>query len=159
MFTIDQLKRAVTVSEEIQKLEAELASILGNTSKVSAASLTHAAATPKRRGKRVVSAEARARMAAAQKARWARKAGAAPAAAPQEKKRKGMSPEGRARLAAAMKARWAARKKGGAALNAPAKPAAAAKPAKKAKRNISPEARAKMAAAAKRRWANVKKAA
>ena len=70
-----------------------------------------------------------------------------------------MSPEGRARLAAAMKARWAARKKGGAALNAPAKPAAAAKPAKKARRNISPEARAKMAAAAKRRWANVKKAA
>lgn len=158
MFTIDQLKRAVTISEQIKKLQDDLASILGDSSKVSAASPTHAAATPKRRGKRVVSAEARAKMAAAQKARWARKAGAAPAAAPQEKKRKGMSLEGRARLAAAMKARWAARKKGGPALNAPAKPSAAAKPAKKAKRNISPEARAKMAAAARRRWANVKKA-
>ena len=76
MFTIDQLKRAVTIAEEIQKLEAQLASILGNSSKVSAASPILAAAVSKRRGKRVVSAEARAKMAAAQRARWAKKAGA-----------------------------------------------------------------------------------
>ena len=157
MFTIDQLKRAVTVSEQIQKLEAELASILGNTSKVSAASPARVAVAPKLPAKRVVSAVVRAKMAAAQKARWAPKAGAAPTAAPQPKKKKGLSDEGRARLAALMKARWAARKNGAAAPNSAAKSSAAAKPAKKKKRNISPEARAKMAEAAKRRWAKLKK--
>ena len=157
MLTIDQLKRAITIKEQIQKLEADLASVLGGSTPVRASSPVQAAAAAKRPGKRVVSAAARAKMAASQRARWAKKAGATPAKAPQKKKG-GLSPEGRARLAALMKARWAERKKGAPALNASAKPAAAAKPAKKKKRNISPEARAKMAAAARRRWANVKKA-
>lgn len=72
-----------------------------------------------------MSAEARERIAAAQRARWAKSKGtvkekgkAAPAGKPGRKKRAGLTAEGRARLAAAMKARWAARKKGAPAPNA-----------------------------------------
>jgi hypothetical protein len=70
--------------------------------------------------------EAREKIAAAQRARWAKSKGGAKAekaASPKagkrgRKKRSGLTAEGRARLAAAMKARWAARKKGAPALNA-----------------------------------------
>lgn len=162
MFTTTQLKRAAAIAEQIENLQAELNSVLGTSAKVSTASSVAAAAPKgKRGGKRFVSAEARAKMAASQKARWAKRNGGASAtlaASAPAKARKGLSPEGRARLAAAMKARWDARKKGAPAPTAPSK--AAAKPtkaAKKGKRNISPEARAKMAEAARRRWANVKK--
>jgi len=63
-----------------------------------------------------MSAEGRARIIAAQKARWAKvkaQKGAAPAkaAAPKKKKKGGISPEGLARIKAAQKARWAKFKK------------------------------------------------
>ena len=73
------------------------------------------------KAKRTMSAEGRARISAATKARWAaRRAGTAgkvvvapkagkPAKA---KKKSGLTPEGRAKRAANMKARWAARKAG-----------------------------------------------
>ena len=148
--SLAQLQRAITISEQIEALQSQLASIFGGTSP---AALTPAKA---RKGKRTVSPEARAKMAAAQRARWAkRNAGAAPAAKV-KKPRRGITPEGRAKLAAAMKARWDARKKGAPAPTAKAqKPAGA--PKTKSKRTVSPEARAKMVAAAKKRWANAKK--
>ena len=71
--------------------------------------------------KRTMSAEGRARISAATKARWAaRRAGKAAkvvvatrAGKPAKvKKKSGLTPEGRAKLAANMKARWAARKAG-----------------------------------------------
>jgi transcription termination factor Rho len=67
-----------------------------------------------RKGKR--SAAARAKMAAAQKARWARNRTSSTTAAPAEtpakagRKRKIMSPEARAKIAAAQRARWARQK-------------------------------------------------
>ena len=73
------------------------------------------------KAKRTMSAEGRARISAATKARWAaRRAGKAAKAvvAPKAgkpakvKKKSGLTPEGRAKLAANMKARWAARKAG-----------------------------------------------
>lgn len=57
----DQLKRALKISQDIQKLEAELAAILGGK-KVSSASGT----------KRNMSPEARERIAEAQRKRWAK---------------------------------------------------------------------------------------
>ena len=156
--SLAQLKRAISISEQIESLQSQLASILGGSAPL-VGSGPAPAATKTRKGKRTVSPEARAKMAAAQKARWAKKKGGAAPAAPAAKpaKRKGgLTPEGRAKLAAAMKARWDARKKGAPAPTAKAqKPVAA--PKVKAKRVISPEARAKMAAAAKKRWANAKK--
>jgi hypothetical protein len=73
-------------------------------------------ATP---GKRTMSAAARAKISAAQKARWAKQKGKpAPkkAAAPAKKPtaRKPMSPAARKKLSALAKARWAAAKKSGA---------------------------------------------
>jgi hypothetical protein len=68
-----------------------------------------------RRGPRVMSAAARAKIAAAQRARWAKQKSKAAAAtvAPKKtaSKRKPMSPAVKKRLSAMMKARWAARKK------------------------------------------------
>lgn len=152
--SLEQLKRAITISEQIDALQSQLAALLGGSSPA----VAKAAAPGKpRKGKRTVSPEARAKMAVAQRARWAKRKGLAePAAQPVKKKKRGLTPEGRAKLAAAMKARWDARKKGAPAPTAKAQKTAPA-PKAKAKRVISPEARAKMAAAAKKRWANVKK--
>jgi hypothetical protein len=69
-------------------------------------------------GKRTMSASARAKISAAQKARWAKQKGkSAPkkAAAPAKKAtvRRPMSPAMKRKMSALMKARWAARKKAG----------------------------------------------
>ena len=79
---------------------------------------TAAPATPGKRGRKPFSAATRAKMAAAQAARWAAKRGgvaapSAPAAKPAKAGKRNVSPEVRARLAAAMKARWAAAKRKG----------------------------------------------
>ena len=109
--TLDQLKRALVISEQIESLQKELAGIFGNHS----APIVTAASTPtKRKG---MSAKARALIGAAQKLRWAKLKGKkapakAKAEAPVKKKRKPMSPEAKAKLGAAMKARWAAAKAG-----------------------------------------------
>jgi hypothetical protein len=119
--TVDQLKRAIVVAEQIEKLKAELAAILGGTSTVQAEPAKVTSASPvKGRKRRKLSPESRARIVAAVKARWARVKGqkgpGRPAKAPKATKRKrNLTPEGRARLAASMKARWAARKAGQAA--------------------------------------------
>jgi hypothetical protein len=109
-----------------------------------------------RRKNRTMSPEARARIAAAQRARWAKsKTSHGPLTAvsiptSESKKKGGMSPEGRARVAAAQKARWAKAK----SENPTPTPA---KSTSKTKRQLSPEARARIVAAQKKRWAKVKK--
>ena len=163
--SIHQLKRALEISEQIEKLQAEFASVFGGAAPVTT---TQASAKPAAgKGRSKMSPEAREKIAAAARARWAKIKGTSPApeakAAAAPKKKGGLTPEGRAKLAASMKARWAARRKGAPAPTAPkASPAkaSAAKPSKSAtpKRVISPEARARMIAGAKRRWAAKKKA-
>jgi len=70
---------------------------------------------PAKTGRKPFSAEARAKMAAAARARWAGKSGAASVtpSKPAKAGKRTMSDEVRARLAAAMKARWALAKKKG----------------------------------------------
>jgi hypothetical protein len=114
------------------------------------------------RRKRTISPEGRARIAAAQKARWAKissaKAGAAERGAGRpagsRRKKRTISPEGRARIAAAQKARWAKVRgaKAGAAEHRSGRPAGSGKK----KRTISAEGRARIAAAQKARWAKVR---
>jgi len=101
-------------------------------------------------GRRHFSATTKAKMAAAQKARWAKlkselAASLPPAAAPKKAKRK-YSAEAKARMAAGAKARWAKAKVGEVA-----KPTATTKP----KRKLSAEGRANIIAATKARWARV----
>ena len=80
--TLEQLKRAIAISEQIEALEAELAALLGGKSAKSAK--TGKAAAPKagkpakkRKAKRVLSPEARQRIIEAQKRRWAKQRKAA----------------------------------------------------------------------------------
>lgn len=86
--SVDQLKRALELTAKIEELESELHSVLsGAVNSVSSKSSRSSAPVEQeeeeeqesapaprrgRKGKRVVSAEARAKMAAAQRARWAR---------------------------------------------------------------------------------------
>lgn len=90
----EQLRRAAAIKEQIDTLESELGKILGGAAESGT-------------GKRVMSASARARIAAAQKARWAKVRGEGGAA------RRKMSAAARAKIAAAAKARWAKAKAAG----------------------------------------------
>ncbi len=101
--SVEQLKKAVQIKEQITILESQLAELLGGGS------------APATRGG--MSAAARAKIAAAQRARWARvkgtggsKAAAKPAASKPGPRK--MSAAARAKIAAAQRARWA-RVKGG----------------------------------------------
>lgn len=101
--SLEQLKQAIAIREQIEALETKLSALGGGTSQVEVAP----------RQKKGMSAAGRARVAAAQKARWAKKKqttkmGAAAATLGQPKKKtKTMSPEARARIGFAQKARWA----------------------------------------------------
>ena len=121
---IATIEKALHIRKQIEALKSSLTGILGGQQvgdgKVSkrrgrppkTASVGSPTVKDGRRGKR--SAATIAKMKAAQKARWAKKNGAAPAAVEKvvkTKKKRTMSPEGRARIAAAQKARWAKLKK------------------------------------------------
>ena len=119
MPTLIQLNQAVTIAEQIEELQAKLASLVGGASIAPApipAPAPKAASAPvAKAGKRTMSPEARARIAAAQRARWAKSKAVSktPAASPAIAKKKGkLSPEGRAKIVAALKARWAAKRAG-----------------------------------------------
>jgi len=105
--SLNQLKHAVAIKEQIEALESELAGLLGAPKPAAAAT-----------GKRTLSAATRAKMAAAHQARWAkiRASKGAPktaSAAPKAPAKRKLSPAGRARLIAAIKARWARTKAAG----------------------------------------------
>ena len=126
--TLAQLQRGLQLSEQIAALEAELAALFSGSPAPKAVAAVAAVAAPVAKApaaikKGGISAAGRARIVAAQKARWAKiRAGKAPAPAPKAeaakaakatgKKKRVVSPEVKAKLAAAMKARWAAAKAG-----------------------------------------------
>ncbi|MEQ1859371.1 MAG: hypothetical protein ABMA13_05500 [Chthoniobacteraceae bacterium] len=118
MPSIEQLKRAITLAEQIEKLQSELNQIISNVGgKVSTVTTTL-----KAKAKKVISPAARAKMVAGIKARWAKinaaktpatpapaRDAAAPAAAPKSKLKRKISAESRAKMIAGAKARWAKR--------------------------------------------------
>jgi len=99
--SVQQLKRAVVVREQIEELEAELVAILGESHATGASASANGHG-----GRRKMSAAARAKIGAAQRARWAKQKKGTPAAAPKKGRRK-MSAAARAKIAAAARARWA----------------------------------------------------
>ena len=105
--TVNQLKRAAAIKEQIEDLNKELRGILGAPANTRVA--------PKK--KRTMSAARNRQLAAAQKARWANLRQAKPAmrsAKPAAKpKKKTFSAVTRAKLSAKLKAYWAAKKKSG----------------------------------------------
>jgi hypothetical protein len=137
----EQLRKAANLKEQIEALQAELDSLLGGEFSASVTVTAPATSKPARAGKgrKRFSAETRAKMAAAQKARWAAKKGlqkdsASPAAAtakPEAKpKRRKLSAAGRAAIGAAAKARWAKLRKAKAEAESK-KPAKGTKPVAK----------------------------
>jgi hypothetical protein len=100
--TSAQLRRAAEIKDAMSRLDRELFSILGVRSDSS----------PAPQKTRKMSAAAKARIAAAQKARWAKVKGKATTKPIAKKKRK-MSAAAKAKIAAAAKARWAKAKASG----------------------------------------------
>ena len=104
--TINQLKRALAIKEQIEALNNELCSILGAAAKSGAA--------PKKN--QTMSASVRKKIAATQKARWAnlrRSKAAKHAVKPAPKsKTNTVSAATRAKLSAKLKAFWAAKRAG-----------------------------------------------
>ena len=151
--SVQQLRQAANLKEQIESLNKELGAILGSAG-VSAPSK---ASKPVKKGG--MSAAGKARIVAAQKLRWAKVKAAKPiakAAVKPAKKKRTISAAGIARIKAAQKARWAKIKA--------VKPAPVAKPVVKAavktakKFTMSAGARAAISAAAKLRWAKIKAA-
>ena len=124
--SINQLKRAVQLAEQIDRLEAELNQILASAA-----------------GKASTAGSAVAKI-------------TAPKAAAPTGKKGGMSAAGRARIAAAQKARWAKIKAAKSSGAPAAETRPASKPKGQQRRGISAEARARMVAGAKARWAQIK---
>jgi hypothetical protein len=137
-----QLRQAVQIKEQIEKLQSQLSSVFGFD--VSA---------PQSKASSGMSEATKAKLRAAAKKRWANVRSAKPVTSTVTSKttsaRKPMSAAARARLSALMKAKWAAKNKGTKS-TASAKKAAAKKP------TMSPAAKAKLSALAKARWAKIK---
>ena len=112
--TIDQLKRAIQLTEQIEKLQGELNRIFPGSAAKASATPTAApkAATAPGKKRRKMSATGRAAIVAAQKARWAKinsakETPAIAAAAPKAKVQRKISPAARARMVEGAKKRWA----------------------------------------------------
>ena len=131
-----QLRKAADIKEKIQSLQEEFGQLLGGSGE------TAAIEAPK---KYKFSAAARAKMRAAQKARWAKIKDTAPSAKPALKPKRKMSAQGLANIRAGVAKRMAA--KGG------------AKSVQKPKKKMSAAGLANIRAAQKARWAKAKKAA
>jgi hypothetical protein len=130
-----QLRKAADIQEKIQSLQEELGQLLGGETSTPAQSTE----SPK---KRKFSAAAKAKMRAAQQARWARIEGTGPSANPVKKAKRKMSAQGLANIRAGVAKRMAAQ----------------GKAVQKPKKKFSAAGRAALSAAAKARWAKVKKA-
>jgi hypothetical protein len=111
--TVEQLKRAVQIKEQIENLQSQLSVLVGKPQIGKSQSTATQPAKPggKRKG---MSPAGRARIAAAQRARWAKVKGkAAPQKTAAAPKKRTMSPAAKAKIAAAAKARWAKAKAAG----------------------------------------------
>lgn len=101
--TLEQLKKAVSIKEQINSLQDQLSALLTGVSSDEPGA--------KRRG---ISAEARERIAAAQRVRWAKiKGQPAKTKSSSLPERRTMSAASKAKIAAAAKARWAKAKAAG----------------------------------------------
>ena len=83
--SVKQLKRAIVIRQRMEKLEGQLADVLGSSANGQT-------------GRRTMSPAARAKISAAQKLRWAKRGKGG--------RRGGMSAEGRRRLSLALRRRW-----------------------------------------------------
>jgi hypothetical protein len=103
--TSKQLRQVADLKDKIESLQERIGKLLGSPTK------PVSEAEPKKRRK--MSAAGRARIAAAQKARWAKVKGKASSTKPVKKAKRKMSAAARAKISAAAKKRWAKAKAAG----------------------------------------------
>jgi hypothetical protein len=99
--SLKSLEEALSIRRQIDTLESRLTLLVGTAPSRSAF----------KAGPQKMSPQARAKIAAAMKARWAKRKGAT--ADKSTPKKGGLTPAGRKRLSQLMKARWAAKKRAG----------------------------------------------
>jgi hypothetical protein len=102
--TVEQLRKVVAIKEKIEALEAKLAKVGGGRGP---GRPRGAVAAPVVRRRRRMSAAAKASIAAAQRARWAKVKGRKAAPTANVKKKRKVNAATRARLADIARARWA----------------------------------------------------
>ena len=147
--SVKDLQEAISIRQQIDNLHRRLSSLLrGAPQRPTAPTAPTAPSAPTARTApgRYFSPTTRAKLAAAARARWARRrgsGGAAPA------KRKGqLTPAGRRKLSLLMKARWAARRKAG----------GKQKTSNRKKGALTPAGRRRLSELMKARWAARRKA-
>ena len=111
---LQRLKRAGELIQALEQIETELYAIFGFETGNGSGAKSQPAEKPKKRG---MSAAGRARIAAAQRARWAKQKGSSDqkngsAKTKVKKVKRVLSPEARAKIAAAQKKRWAKHRAG-----------------------------------------------
>ena len=134
--SVKTLQEAISIRRQIENLEKRLSSVLAGAPARSTAPT----------GGRYFSPATRAKLAAAAKARWAKKRGATTAAPSRKKGR--LTPAGRRKLSQLMKARWAARRKAAGKKTTPSRK----------KGTLTPAGRRKLSELMKARWAARRKA-
>ena len=142
--SVKDLQEAISIRQQIDNLQRRLSSILRGAPQTATAPAASSASG------RFFSPATRAKLAAAAKARWARRRGTTTtttAAAP-AKSRGQLTPAGRRKLSQLMKARWAARRKAGGKQKAPTKKQGA----------LTPAGRKRLSELMKARWAARRKA-
>jgi hypothetical protein len=137
--SVKDLQEAISIRQQIDSLQQRLSSILRGAPQREATPTRTAA--PTARG-RYFSPATRAKLAAAAKARWAKKRGTTLAAAPSKPKGQ-LTAAGRRKLSQLMKARWAARRKAG----------GTQKSSTRKKGALTPAGRKRLSELMKARWA------
>jgi len=103
--SVEQLKRAIEIKEQIEDLQNALEEVLGGAVVTTGNGRRRLGRRPGK-GRRKMSAAAKAAISAAQKARWAKKRGETAPGKPAAERKKKLSPARLAALAKAREARW-----------------------------------------------------
>ena len=140
--SVKDLQEAISIRQQIDNLQRRLSSLLRGAPQRPAPTAPTAATAPRR----YFSPTTRAKLAAAARARWARRRGTG-GAAPAKKKGQ-LTPAGRRKLSQLMKARWAARRKTGGKQKASSRKKGA----------LTPAGRRRLSELMKARWAARRKA-
>lgn len=101
-----QLAKAARLKEQIENLEGELEGIIGGQGSATSTSTSPSAKRGRPAGKGGMSAEGKARIAAGQKARWAKFNAEKGSSSPAAKPKRTMSAAAKAKIASAARKRW-----------------------------------------------------
>jgi Spy/CpxP family protein refolding chaperone len=144
--SVKDLQEAISIRQQIDNLQRRLSSLLRGAPQRPTAPSAPSAPTARTAAGRYFSPTTRAKLAAAARARWARRRGTGGAAPAKTKGQ--LTPAGRRKLSQLMKARWAARRKAGGKQKTPSRKKGA----------LTPAGRRRLSELMKARWAARRKA-